>query len=387
MEANIGIGIYGEEGMSAAQASDFSIGEFQLLKRLLFFHGRINLFRISKMILYFFFKNFTFTMIQLYYSFTCLSSGQTFVDDWYITCYNLIFTAFPLCISALSDSDIDIKDEKEKKNLALLYKENRDKYRLFTFKVFLWKLIKGIIYSLIIFMFCFVNETLVNGRNKNMWYLSLKTYTCILIVVSMNLLINSNYIVYYLPLSIGITTFFLYGIFLIINHFGFFFYFNSKASIKLTFSSLLTYLHIILLCFFSFLFDYTNKLLIIYFSKSLSSRLILKRSAKSERKFSHDINKLMNSKSYKKSSRKKDLKRNSLNYEDKSKNLLFFKSCHNINNIKIKNNTPKAYNNSKYKIGPDYKNEFFSLRLVKLNDSEDKSIKKKVNHKKSIINN
>ena len=63
MEANIGIGIHGEEGMSAVQASDFSLGEFQLLKRLLFVHGRVNLYRISKMIIYFFFKNFVFAMI------------------------------------------------------------------------------------------------------------------------------------------------------------------------------------------------------------------------------------------------------------------------------------------------------------------------------------
>ena len=47
MEADIGIGIHGEEGMSAVQASDFAIGEFQLLKRLLFAHGRTNLYRIS----------------------------------------------------------------------------------------------------------------------------------------------------------------------------------------------------------------------------------------------------------------------------------------------------------------------------------------------------
>jgi len=383
MEANIGIGIFGEEGMSAAQASDFSIGEFQLLKRLLFFHGRNNLYRISKMILYFFFKNFAFTMVQLYYSFICLSSGQTFVDDWYITCYNLIFTALPLCVSALSDSDVDIKEEKEKKNLAILYKENRDKYKIFTFRIFLWKLFKGIIYSLIIFMFCFVNEILASGRNKNMWYLSLKTYTCVLIVVSMNLLINNNYIVYFLPLSIGITTFFLFGIFLIINHFGFFFYFNSKASIKLTYSSILTYLHIIIICTFSFLFDYTNKLINIYFSRSLSSRLLLKKSGKSDRKLSHEINKLVNSKSYKKISKKRPNKRNSLNFDDKSKNLLVFKSSSKINKINAKNNTPKAFNNSKYKVGPDYKNEFFSLRLVKLKDSEDKSNKKILNQNES----
>ena len=39
MEAHIGIGIYGEEGLRAAQSSDYAIGEFQVLRRLLFFHG------------------------------------------------------------------------------------------------------------------------------------------------------------------------------------------------------------------------------------------------------------------------------------------------------------------------------------------------------------
>jgi phospholipid-transporting ATPase len=39
MEAHIGIGIYGEEGLRAAQSSDYAIGEFQVLRRLLFVHG------------------------------------------------------------------------------------------------------------------------------------------------------------------------------------------------------------------------------------------------------------------------------------------------------------------------------------------------------------
>ena len=67
MEANIGVGLFGEEGTSAAQAGDFSIGEFKFLKRLLFFHGRENLMRISNMILYFFYKNFVFTMTQFFF--------------------------------------------------------------------------------------------------------------------------------------------------------------------------------------------------------------------------------------------------------------------------------------------------------------------------------
>jgi phospholipid-transporting ATPase len=36
MEAHIGVGIYGEEGMRAVQSSDYAIGEFQCLSPLLF---------------------------------------------------------------------------------------------------------------------------------------------------------------------------------------------------------------------------------------------------------------------------------------------------------------------------------------------------------------
>jgi len=41
------IGIYGEEGMNAVQASDYAIPEFRMIWRLLFVHGRWNYIRIS----------------------------------------------------------------------------------------------------------------------------------------------------------------------------------------------------------------------------------------------------------------------------------------------------------------------------------------------------
>jgi phospholipid-translocating ATPase len=40
MEADIGIGIEGKEGMQAALASDFSITQFQHLRKLILWHGR-----------------------------------------------------------------------------------------------------------------------------------------------------------------------------------------------------------------------------------------------------------------------------------------------------------------------------------------------------------
>ena len=317
MEANIGIGIYGEEGLSAAQSSDFAIGEFKLLQRLLFIHGRINLYRISNMILYFFYKNFVFTLLQFFFSFFSLASGQTLIDDWYITCYNLIFTAFLLFISATTDSDIDLNDEKEKKrNFALLYKENRDTYRIFSFSEFAKKLIKGIFISFVNFGFCLMNEILIKGRNYSIWYLSLKCYISTLTIVSINLLMANNFIVYLLPLTIGITTFLLFIIFLILNHYGLLFSFNSKASIFPSLTSLITYISIIIVCFVGIIVDYTWKLLRIYFNNSLSSRIILERANKNQRKSLFGGP----SKSYTKHS--KERRKNNLSLDDRSKSYI-----------------------------------------------------------------
>ena len=344
MEANIGIGIYGEEGLSAAQSSDFAIGEFKLLQRLLFIHGRINLYRTSNMILYFFYKNFVFTLLQFFFSFFSLASGQTLIDDWYITCYNLIFTAFPLFVSATTDSDIDLNDEKEKKrNFALLYKENRDTYRIFSFSEFSKKLIKGIFVSLVIFGFCLINEILVKGRNYSIWYLSLKCYISTLIIVSINLLMANNFIVYLLPLTIGITTFLLFIIFLNLNHYGLLFSFNSKASIFPSLTSLITYISLIIVCFVSIIVDYTLKLLKIYFNNSLSSRLILERANKNQ------IKSLFGgpSKSYTKHS--KERRKNNLSLDERSKSYIESQTPKNNKlNYIIHNKSPNSKINLNY---------------------------------------
>jgi magnesium-transporting ATPase (P-type) len=344
MEANIGIGIYGEEGMSAVQASDFALGEFKLLKRLLFIHGRINLYRISKMILYFFYKNFVFTLNQFYFAFFALASGQTFIDDWYITCYNLIFTAFPLCITAVTDSDIDFNDGKYvKKNLALLYKENRDTHKIFSFLGFLITTSKGIIISLLIFSNCCFNEILsIKGQYASIWYLSLKNYICVLIVVSMNLVIRSNFIVFFQPIAMGISTFLLFIIFLILNHYGFLFEFNSKASIFPSLSSPLMYFTIILVCCFSLVFDYTFKLINLIRNKNLSYWLFINRSLKGKISISLNINKAHSLKAARKELTKGNSKRFSLPYQEISRNYLLKKPPFLINKIDMRQiTTPK----------------------------------------------
>lgn len=75
LEAHIGVGLYGNEGMRAVQSGDFALGEFQYLWRLILVHGRLNYLRNAELILYFFYKNLVFTLPQFYYAFRSAYSG------------------------------------------------------------------------------------------------------------------------------------------------------------------------------------------------------------------------------------------------------------------------------------------------------------------------
>lgn len=55
--ANVGIGIKGAEGMQASRAADYAIGEFRLIKNLLFKYGREYYRKNSVLALYSFWKN------------------------------------------------------------------------------------------------------------------------------------------------------------------------------------------------------------------------------------------------------------------------------------------------------------------------------------------
>ena len=122
-EAHIGIGLYGNEGMSAVQSSDFALGEFKYLWRLLMHHGRLCYLRNAECILYFFYKNLVLTIPHMYFAFMNGFSGMTIFDDNYISFYNLFFTSWPLVIRALFEQDINyvLEGDDVKKLYPSLY--------------------------------------------------------------------------------------------------------------------------------------------------------------------------------------------------------------------------------------------------------------------------
>lgn len=54
--ADVGVGIVGEEGRQAAMSSDYAIGQFRFLQRLILVHGRYSYRRLGEMIANFFYK-------------------------------------------------------------------------------------------------------------------------------------------------------------------------------------------------------------------------------------------------------------------------------------------------------------------------------------------
>ena len=71
--AHVGVGISGVEGLQAARSADVAIGQFRYLRKLLLVHGAWSYQRISKVILYSFYKNIALYMTQFWVSATTLS--------------------------------------------------------------------------------------------------------------------------------------------------------------------------------------------------------------------------------------------------------------------------------------------------------------------------
>ncbi|MGH0146886.1 UNVERIFIED_CONTAM: hypothetical protein FKN15_014113 [Acipenser sinensis] len=93
--AHVGVGISGNEGLQAANSSDYSIAQFKYLKNLLLVHGAWNYNRVTKCILYCFYKNIVLYIIEIWFAFINGFSGQILFERWCIGLYNVIFTALP----------------------------------------------------------------------------------------------------------------------------------------------------------------------------------------------------------------------------------------------------------------------------------------------------
>ncbi|KAK6462940.1 phospholipid transporting ATPase [Scheffersomyces coipomensis] len=107
--ADVGVGIAGEEGRQAVMSSDYAIGQFRFLGKLLLVHGRWSYKRFSEMIPSFFFKNVIFNYALFWYGIYNNFDGSYLFEFTYLMFYNLAFTSLPVIFLGVFDQDVSAK--------------------------------------------------------------------------------------------------------------------------------------------------------------------------------------------------------------------------------------------------------------------------------------
>ncbi|XP_056146769.1 probable phospholipid-transporting ATPase IM [Lampris incognitus] len=191
--AHIGVGISGQEGMQAVLSSDYSFAQFRYLQRLLLVHGRWSYLRMCKFLCYFFFKNFTFTFVHFWYAFFCGFSAQTVYDEWFITLYNLVYTALPVLGMSLFDQDVNDRWSFQYPQLYAPGQLNL----YFSKKAFVLCMLHSCYSSLILFFipWAAMHDTVRDDGRDIVDYQSfaLLAQTCLLVTVNIQLCLDTHY--------------------------------------------------------------------------------------------------------------------------------------------------------------------------------------------------
>ncbi|XP_017837733.1 probable phospholipid-transporting ATPase IA isoform X3 [Drosophila busckii] len=182
-KANVGIGISGVEGLQAACASDYSIAQFRYLQRLLLVHGAWNYTRISKLILYSFYKNVCLYVIELWFALYSGWSGQILFERWTIGLYNVLFTAMPPFAIGLFEKFCTAETMLK---YPQLYKPSQSA-KLFNVKVFWIWIFNALLHSVFLFwlpMAAYQSEAIwSDGKTSDYLLLGNMVYTYVIVTV------------------------------------------------------------------------------------------------------------------------------------------------------------------------------------------------------------
>lgn len=192
--AHVGVGISGMEGAQASRSADFAIGQFKFLKKLLLVHGSWSYQRISLAILYSFYKNITLYMCQFWFVFANGFSGQSIIESWSLTLYNVLFVALPPFVIGIFDQYISANMLNQ---YPQLYKIGQQR-RFFNVQIFWSWAINGFYHSALIFVCvtgCYKwGNHFLDGETAGIWVVGVTLYTaCLLTSLGKAALVSSQW--------------------------------------------------------------------------------------------------------------------------------------------------------------------------------------------------
>ncbi|KAH6565483.1 hypothetical protein BASA62_007225 [Batrachochytrium salamandrivorans] len=183
--AHVGVGISGMEGLQAARAADFAIGQFRYLRKLLLVHGGWAYSRVSKVIVFSFYKNITLYMIQLWFALMNGFSGQTLFETWSsVSTYNVVWTLLPPIAIGVFDQFVSARVLDRYPQMYQLGQRNA----FYSHTIFFGWLLNSFIHSAaIFFIWMFIlgdSDTLSDGRVVDNWAFGSMVYATNLLTVT-----------------------------------------------------------------------------------------------------------------------------------------------------------------------------------------------------------
>eukprot|EP00960_Hanusia_phi_P007272 207099-Hanusia_phi.AAC.6 len=197
LEASVGIGISGNEGMQAVRSSDYAIAQFRFLKRLLLVHGRSNYKRVSIVVMYSLYKNCT--LVSTLFAFGTYSgwTGTALFDALMLAGFNVGWAFFGVIIFGTIENDVSPAAAIAYPQLYQSGQQQRD----FNMRVLLRWFLTGIYHTVICFFVA--SAIFMNMTVKPTWaedgHVVFGTIVeqAIIAVVNIKLLIETNYLTNY----------------------------------------------------------------------------------------------------------------------------------------------------------------------------------------------
>ncbi|KAK7057494.1 putative phospholipid-transporting ATPase [Favolaschia claudopus] len=181
--AHVGIGISGVEGLQAARSADVAISQFRYLKKLLLVHGAWSYRRLSKLILYSFYKNITLYMTQFWFAFFNNFSGQIAYESWTLSLYNVLFSLLPPLVIGIFDQFVSARILDRYPQLYILGQKNV----FFTKRAFWMWVVNALYHSFLLFGFAIIlfwgDLKQADGYDSGHWFWGTTLYLAVLLTV------------------------------------------------------------------------------------------------------------------------------------------------------------------------------------------------------------
>eukprot|EP00930_Biecheleria_cincta_P077727 TRINITY_DN6502_c0_g1_i2.p1 TRINITY_DN6502_c0_g1~~TRINITY_DN6502_c0_g1_i2.p1 ORF type:complete len:1452 (+),score=232.40 TRINITY_DN6502_c0_g1_i2:80-4435(+) len=178
--AQVGVGIAGREGRQAVNNSDFAIGQFRYLERLLFVHGRWNYRRACKFTNFTFWRNMVYVLMIVYYTQMSGFSGTSLYEDWIRLSFNAL-CSLPILAVGSMDQDVPEKVALDNPQLYNVGRLNQD----LNVRTTIYNILQAVVHSFVLYFVTIPAFPGMESQGSGDYYtFGTICYTCLLIDVN-----------------------------------------------------------------------------------------------------------------------------------------------------------------------------------------------------------